>query len=115
MDEISALLMTKALDGLAMRATAVSQNIANANSPAYRPLRVRFEDRLREAAAKGPEAIRAAQPEYISALPETGGGSTLRLDLEMATASQTALRYAALIDILNRQVQVTRLAVRGGQ
>ena len=114
MDEISALLMTKALDGLAMRAAAVSQNIANANSPAYRPLRVRFEDRLRQAAQQGPEAIRAVQPDYVTALPEAGGG-TLRLDLEMATASQTALRYAALIDILNRQMQVNRLAMRGGQ
>ena len=114
MDEISALLMTKALDGLAMRASAVSQNIANANSPAYQPLRVRFEDRLRQAAQEGPDAIRAVQPEYVRALPEAGTPG-LRLDLEMATASQTALRYAALIDILNRQMQVHRLAMRGGQ
>ena len=114
MDEISALLMAKALDGLAMRAAATSQNIANAQTLAYQPLRVRFEEQLRRAAAAGPEAIRTVQPEYIRALPEHGDAA-LRLDLEMATASQTALRYAALVDLLNRQMQVHRLTVRGGQ
>lgn len=114
MDEIATLLMTRALDGLTMRAAAVSQNIANANSPTYQPLRVRFEDQLRHAAETGPDAIRAVQPEYVRALPD-GEQAGLRLDLEMATASQTALRYAALIDVLNRQMQVHRLAVRGGQ
>jgi flagellar basal-body rod protein FlgB len=114
MAEISALLLTKALDGLAMRAAATSQNIANANTPAYQPLRVKFEDQLRAAAQSGPDAVQAVQPEYVRALPDAMDG-TLRLDLEMATSSQTALRYAALVDVLNRQMQVQRLAVRGGQ
>lgn len=114
MDDLSALLMVKALDGLAMRAAATSQNIANAQTPAYQPLRVRFEDQLRQAARAGPDAVRGVEPEYLRALPDNGDGA-LRLDLEMATASQTALRYAALIDLLNRQMQVNRLAVRGGQ
>lgn len=113
MDEISALLMAKALDGLAMRAAATSQNIANAQTPAYQPLRVRFEEQLLKAAEAGPDAIRTVQPEYLRALPDHGTAA-LRLDLEMATASQTALRYAALVDLLNRQMQVHRLAVRGG-
>ena len=114
MDEIAALLLTKALDGLAMRATAVSQNIANANSPSYQPLRVSFEEQLRKAASEGPDAIRAVQPEYVRAMPE-GASREVRLDLEMASASQTALRYAALVDVLNRQIQMNRLVVRGGQ
>ena len=114
MAEISALLLVKALDGLAMRAAATSQNIANAQTPAYQPMRVRFEDQLRAAAKDGPDAVRALQPEYVRALPDAMDGA-LRLDLEMATASQTALRYAALVDLLNRQTQMQRLAVRGGQ
>lgn len=114
MAEISALLLTKALDGLAMRAAATSQNVANAQTPGYQPLRVRFEDQLRAAAQTGPDAVQAVQPEYIRALPDATDGA-LRLDLEMATASQTALRYAALVDLLGRQMQLHRLAVRGGQ
>ena len=43
----------------------------------------------------------------------TVSGDDVRLDLEMANASETALRYAALSDILNRQMQINRLAVKG--
>jgi flagellar basal-body rod protein FlgB len=39
----------------------------------------------------------------------------MRLDLELATASETGLRYAALLDLLGRQLQISRIAIRGGQ
>jgi len=97
MDELSAILVTKALDGLAMRASAVSQNIANANSPSYLPFRVSFEEQLREAAAQGTEAARRFKPEFTR-LPTDRSNREVRLDLEMASASHTALRYAALIE-----------------
>jgi flagellar basal-body rod protein FlgB len=38
----------------------------------------------------------------------------MRLDLEVATASQTAMRYAALLDILGREMAINRAVVRGG-
>jgi len=114
MDPLSALLVTKALDGLAMRASAISQNVANAGSPSYTPIRVSFEDRLRDAAATGLDAVRNMQPEYLRALPG-GPDGELRLDLELASASETALRYSALVDVLSRQMQISRLAVTGGQ
>lgn len=114
MEELSIILLTKALDGLALRASAISQNIANANSPSYQPLRVSFEQQLQDAAKQGSDAARAVQPQFIRAAPERAS-SELRLDLEMASASQTALRYAALVDVLSRQMQIARSAVQGGQ
>ncbi len=114
MDELSALLLTKALDGLSMRATAIAQNIANAGSPAYAPLRVSFENELRSALPRGAQAVREVEPHYVRT-EQAGEAAELRLDLEMAGASQTAMRYAALIDVLNRQMQIARLAVSGGQ
>lgn len=71
MDELSAILVTRALDGLAMRASAISQNIANANSPSYQPFKVSFEQQLRDAAAQGAEAARRFEPEFTR-LPMTG-------------------------------------------
>ncbi len=114
MDQLSALLVVKALDGLAMRASAIAQNVANANSPSYVPLRVDFEQQLRTAANDGPEAVRALQPRFMRPPPADGSGE-MRLDLELASASETALRYAALIDVLGRQMQLSRLVVTGGQ
>ena len=113
MDQVSAILINKALDGLAMRATATADNIANAGSVGFRPARVTFEEALRGAAEEGPQAIRAVSPEIErSDLPP---GGEVRLDLELATATETSLRYAALLNLLNRQMQISRSVIRGGQ
>jgi flagellar basal-body rod protein FlgB len=101
--------LTKALDGLALRQGAIAENIANASTPAYRPVGVRFETALQAAAHKGLAAIADVRPK-----PETlGAADSLRLDLEVADAAQTAQRYGALADILNRQLQLDSLAITG--
>lgn len=112
MDPISASLIARALDGLSLRQMATAENIANANSPDFRPVRVTFEEALRLAAPQGREAIARVRPD-ISRAPAGEGG--MRLDLELATAAETSLRYAALIDLLGRQFQIGRIAIRGGQ
>lgn len=114
MDPVSAILINRSLDGLSARAAVTAQNIANANSPTYRPVRVRFEDALRKAAPAGAEALGGVAP-LVELDPEQAQGTELRLDLELATASETAARYAALLDVMNRQVQLSRIAIRGGQ
>ncbi len=114
MDISISSILTKALDGLAMRQTATAQNIANANSPNYQPLRVSFEEQLKAAASSGEVAIREVQ---FRAVPTAASSADAgqRLDLELATASETALRYGALIDVLGRELQLTRTIIRGGQ
>ena len=57
MTPIISAIITKALDGLQLRSTATAQNIANANSPGYRPLSVSFEEELAAAAARGEEDV----------------------------------------------------------
>ncbi|MBC7768222.1 MAG: hypothetical protein H7124_05495 [Phycisphaerales bacterium] len=112
MDPISAALIHKALEGLNQRFLFTSQNIANANTPDYRPVRVTFEDELARASRQGARAIEAVEPRIITEGEEAGA---LRLDLELATASQTAARYRALIDILGRQMALHRSVVMGGR
>jgi flagellar basal-body rod protein FlgB len=113
MDIANTMLVLKVLDGLSARAVATAQNIANAGTPSYRPLRVTFETALREAAAQGADAVSAstAEVEYVSSSDPQD--QELRLDLELATASMTAMRYSALIDMLNRQMQLKLLAIKG--
>ena len=114
MDAISPVLINKALDGLSMRYLATAENIANANSPAFKPLRVSFEESLKAAARSGPEAMRNVRPS-LQHVEASSMGKDTRLDLELATASETAMRYAALIDLLGRQMQISRTVIRGGQ
>ncbi|WP_425999070.1 flagellar basal body rod protein FlgB [Caulobacter sp. DWR1-3-2b1] len=112
MDALSAATTLKALDGLSLRAEAAARNIANAQTPNYRAVRVSFEAALTAAAAKGSGAVDAVQPRVVPALDGLAG--EVRLDQEMATATSTALRYGALIDILSRRLQLHSL-VSGGR
>lgn len=112
MSFVTEAVLMKALDGLAVRATVTAQNIANANSPGYRPLAVTFEDALRNAAPRGADQVAAVRPRVTAGL-DSAGRPELRLDLELATASSTAGRYATLTELLNRQLQLRALAVSG--
>ncbi len=114
MDSRISALISKALDGLTLRSMASAQNIANANSPNYRPLRVSFEAELQQAALRGGDEIKAVDIRMAREEPLNGTGGQ-RIDLELATASETALRYSALIDVLGREIQLQRTLVRGGQ
>lgn len=112
MQPVSATLILKALDSLSLRATVTAQNIANANSPGYRAMKVTFEEALSAAASGGVDAIEKVNPQVVRAT-DAKGDEALRLDLELATASATAGRYASLVEILNRQLQIDALAMAG--
>lgn len=113
MTTLTTVLTIAALDGLTARSEAVAENIANSQSRNYRPVRVSFEEALAAAAQDGPDAVRAVRPMFSE-----GTGPVdpdMRLDLELATASSTAARYAALVEVLGRQLQIDGLAVSQGR
>lgn len=110
MSDASHALILKALDGLSARQIATAENIANAGTPGYRPLRVTFEQALTRAAFGGATAVEAVAPR-LELAPAAEG--PLRLDLELGTSAQTASRYAALIEVLDRQLKLQHLAVTG--
>jgi flagellar basal-body rod protein FlgB len=112
MDAVSAAIVTKALDALGLRMTATAANIAHGQMAGYRPQRVRFEDSLRAAAAGGAGAVQALTPR-VESDARIAAGAEPRLDLELATASDTALRYGALVNLLGREMEIARLGVRG--
>jgi len=112
-DALSATLVIKALDGLNTRQQVTAHNIANASTPGFRPLRVTFETALARAATTGDVAGVEARIEPDPAF--AGAADGLRLDLELATSAQTASRYAALVDVLSRQLQLQSLAMTGGR
>lgn len=113
MDQISLALIQRALGGLSLRYDFLAQNIANANTPDYHPVRVSFEEQLAAAAPRGREAILAVEPQVLA--DTTSDAGPMRLDLELAAASQTAMRYRALIDLLGRQFALVRAAAAAGR
>jgi flagellar basal-body rod protein FlgB len=113
MNTLISAIINKTLDGLSLRSAATAQNIANVNSSGYRPVRVSFEAELAAAAAKDDESVRAVPLEIEPVDPR--GGQPVRMDLELETQSETAMRYGALVDLLARELQLQRTIIRGGQ
>lgn len=113
MANASTAAILKALDGLSLRAEATAQNIANANTPHYRPLRVSFEAALARALPHGSAAIDAVKPTLERVIGKSSDGE-VRLDLELTTAAQTAARYAALVEVLGRQHRRETALTSGG-
>ncbi|WP_231941304.1 flagellar basal body rod protein FlgB [Burkholderia sp. PAMC 28687] len=115
-----ATIASKALDGLFTRQAATAHNVANAGSVNFTPVRVSFEDALRDAAAPQPGDMSATviarvagvQPRIDVPLPLDS--NTVKLDQEIATASETSTRYAMLIAMLDRTLQMQQLAIKGG-
>jgi len=112
MNADTAILVIKALDGLSARSVVSAQNIANANTPGYRPLRVNFEQALVAADLGGNSTVLDSFPQ-VEAIPIGARDGELRLDKELATASVTAQRYGALIDVLNYQLRLQNSAIAG--
>ena len=108
---ITSTLIIRALDGLTARSVATAENIANAGSPGFRPLRVSFEEALAAAAGRDDGSAGAVRPHTDTA----PSAEPVRVDLELATASSTALRYAALTELLGRQMQIEAVAINGNQ
>lgn len=115
-----AAITGKALDGLFTRQAATAQNVANASSDNFTPIRVSFEDALRDAATLRPGDTQATvlarvaevRPHIDARLPIDS--NSVRLDQEIATASETSARYAMLLGMLDRTLQIQQLAVKGG-
>lgn len=111
-----AAIAGKAMDGLYARSAVIAHNVANANSAGFSPLRVTFEEALSAAAAARPgdtDTVRYARVEAVR--PQTlVSPDTVRLDREIADASQTSARYALLASVVARTLQLRQLAVRGG-
>lgn len=111
---VSVAIGARALDGLTMRMAAIAHNIANAGSPRFQEVTVRFEDALREAASQGPEALASLRFHFTAGRP-LGANDDRRLDLQIADAAQTAMRYSALVDMLGRRMALQHAAVGGAR
>jgi flagellar basal-body rod protein FlgB len=107
---IAITVASKALDGLYLRMAAIAQNLANASSAGYQPIAVDFEGALAAASAKGDGAVEALHFEFTAARPY-GANEDRRVDLMIADAAQTAMRYSALVEMTSRRLSLGEIAI----
>lgn len=126
-------LLNRALDAYTMRQHISSKNIANANTPNYRPERVKFEEEFQKAqiALKGkrstpmhipigPPAPGSVKAEEINATiprPEIffSGDTHVNIDREMADLAENQIRYRMVTRITNGYFRSMQSAIKGGQ
>lgn len=112
-----------ALDAASLRHQAIANNIANANTQGYVPLRVNFEEQLSalgratqgsdtevRSALKGVKAF--IEPDAAAAGP---GATSVMLDMEVVKLSQNVVHYQTLLRGLSKQMSLISAAINDGR
>ena len=104
--------LERAIEGAALRQTAISGNLANANTPGYRRVDVDFHGELSRAMRDGEEALESASFEMRAdptALRADGNG--VDVDVEAANLAKNGLEYQALISVARARIDVLESAM----
>ena len=105
--------LERALQGASMRHAALSENIANVNTPGYRRRDVDFHSALQAAMPAGRDAIAATPIEAAvdTAAPMRADGNSVDMDAEAANLAQNALEYEALAQVLRARGDIIEIAL----
>jgi flagellar basal-body rod protein FlgB len=126
-------MFEKALDAASMRQRAISNNIANVDTPYYRSQSVTFESELQKALAKssttfvayrtnekhlafGLPSLENIEPKLqidSSAGPMQNAANNVDLDFEMINLARNQLWYNALVQQTNGQFTKLRTIIGG--
>lgn len=122
---VTADIVRLALDAAQLRHTAISNNIANANTPGYTRQKVNFEDQLVSASAAlrtgsnapGLSSLLGSISPVLAADTSTGadlqGG--VELEREMAELAKNVVRYEALLKGLGKEMSILSIAINEGR
>jgi len=113
------------LDYHLKRHAVLSSNVANAETPGYRPLDLTFDSYLSEA-----QSMRCTHEEHVTesglgefeidviddtSVAAGNDGNTVSMEREMAKVVANSIRYRANVEILSRRMALLKYAVTDGQ
>ncbi len=109
-------LLVRLLGACELRASVVSANIANSNTPGYVRKVVRFEELLGAELARGGAADRV-RPELLSDLETQArpDGNNVSLELELNTMRENRLLYETYASILRAHFDLLDTAINSGR
>lgn len=121
LSDLTSAVLERALTGEAARQRVTADNLANANTPGYRPGQVTFEGQLREAVRQGdgPEdAERVSRVEPTSVPDQSGAlrgdGNGVDLEGEMVRLAESELHYSALLKLMTHKLNMIKSVATGG-
>jgi flagellar basal-body rod protein FlgB len=104
-------LLEAAMRGSWQRQTALTNNIANADTPGYQPQEVNFESALQSAMNGGAEPSEV-QFQTVTSPDEAGpNGAGVSIDQESAKLAENGLDYQALTEIVGARDGILRSAM----
>jgi flagellar basal-body rod protein FlgB len=105
--------LQRAITGAAQRQTALASNIANANTPNYKPRDVDFHSALQAAFAsgdrKGVESAGVAETTRNDVMRADGSG--VDVDVESAKMAENGLEYQALVQVARGRIDILESAM----
>ncbi|MCC6178107.1 MAG: flagellar basal body rod protein FlgB [Chloroflexi bacterium] len=126
-------LIRAALTGLSERQRAISDNVANADTPEFKASRVSFETALKHASGQThqplpmfevPNAVAGPGAAPVDVTPEVhvesttsrrNDGNNVDIDQEMTELADTNLRFNALIQQMGSKLQTLRYVINDGR
>lgn len=126
------LLLEKALDAAWLRNEAISNNIANVNTPGYKKSYVKFEELLSDSIDKfqisgikksdkflpiGRDTAASMSPELVQEdyTAMRRDGNNVDIDVEMAELAKNTIKYNALIAQMSKEFSKIKLVISGGR
>jgi flagellar basal-body rod protein FlgB len=104
-------LLEAAMRGSWQRETALTNNIANADTPGYRRQEVNFESELQDAIGDGAPLDEVQFETETQPLKAGPDGSGISVDQESAKLAENGLDYQALTQVLDARNSIVRAAM----
>src|SRR6478752_8226290 len=105
--------LEKAILGASARQQAITQNLANVDTPGYQRVDVDFHKTLRDAMASGGSALQSAtfSPQRDASAVVRADGSTVDPDVEAAAQARNGLEYETLVQVSKARVDIIEAAM----
>jgi flagellar basal-body rod protein FlgB len=113
LEDVSIDALHAALNGLAARQRAISDDIANVNTPYFRARSVSFEGDLKNALASGSDPLSVAPTTHFTADPNGLTYSNVDLNQETVSSVNTQLAYELALRATGDRFTLLRSAVKG--
>jgi flagellar basal-body rod protein FlgB len=107
-------VLSKAMDLRLKKHSAIASNIANVDTPGFRPISVSFEDSLQKAVERRDvKALHstAAQVEITDDGVPRLDGNSVSLDRQMANMTENSTMYTATAEFLKRKIGMVKRAI----
>jgi flagellar basal-body rod protein FlgB len=113
LDDVSVDALQAAMRGLSARQRAISDDIANVDTPFYRARSVSFEGDLKRALDGGRDPLSVAPTTVVSNAPAGLNGNNVDLTAETMASVSTELAYQLALRAAGDRFSLYRSAIKG--